>query len=577
MNIKNIKISSFIYLIIVLFLIVDFVGYNIIVNNIKNNYAKDTQILFYKIKSQTNDLLSQLLYEYSLQKDILITKHTIVNTYLENKEDIFNLDLSEIKRNINDNDNQSSYNIYISNKDLIIKNTTYNADKGFDLSFAKDIFDNHYKNNIVGVCSPLFERTSKSFVSYTDAYVLKNNKKRALLQISYNYPNTKRNIQDLKKLLKQYSNILDLQAYIVSDSGVVKNIILKDYKPLKTSKKDFSKNLLIISEIQSKLKNNTIYKQSFTQNNKNFQQIYLSTQNAIFKNTKIIYSIVFDDSKYYEELFLLKIYIAIITFIALIAIFILGKLRAKEKEQNFKEKRFLEQSKLASMGEIIGNIAHQWRQPLSIIGAASSSMELQKKLGILDDDIFYKSCNTINKNLKYLSQTIDDFRDFIKGERIKQEFKLQDMIDSFLVLNDSIIINHNINIVLHIEEDLIINSYKNELIQCLLNIFNNSVYAFSKNNIKEKYIFITIKKDSNNILISIKDNARGIDNNIINKIFEPYFTTKHKSKGTGLGLHMTYKLITEGMDGDIKVKNETYTYKNKNYTGACFTLTLNSE
>jgi len=576
LNIKNIKISSYIYLIIILFIIVDFVGYNIIVNNIKNNYTKDTQILFYKIKSQTNDLLSQLLYEYSLQKDILITKHTIVNNYLKNKDNIFNLNLYEIKQTINNYKTHSAYNIYISNKDLIIKNTTYNADKGFDLSFAKDIFDNHYKNNIVGVCSPLFERTSKSFVSYTDAYVLKNNKKRALLQISYNYPNTKRNIQDLKKLLKQYSNILDLQAYIVSDSGVVKNIILKDYKPLKTSKKDFSKNLLIISEIQSKLKNNTIYKQSFTQNNKNFQQIYLSTQNAIFKNTKIIYSIVFDDSKYYEELFLLKIYIAIITFIALIAIFILGKLRAKEKEQNFKEKRFLEQSKLASMGEMIGNIAHQWRQPLSIIGAASSSMELQKKLGILDDDIFYKSCNTINKNLKYLSQTIDDFRDFIKDDRIKQEFKIQDMIDSFLVLNESVISNHKINIILNIEENLIINSYKNELIQCLLNIFNNSIDAFSKKSIEEKYIFISIQKIKNSINISIKDNADGINKNIINKIFEPYFTTKHQSQGTGLGLHMTHKLITEGMNGNIEVKNETYNYHNKIYKGANFIITLKS-
>jgi signal transduction histidine kinase len=234
----------------------------------------------------------------------------------------------------------------------------------------------------------------------------------------------------------------------------------------------------------------------------------------------------------------------------------------------------MEQSKLASMGEMIGNIAHQWRQPLSIIGTASSSMELQKKLNILEDDTFYKSCNTINKNLKYLSQTIDDFRDFIKDDRIKQEFQIQDMIDSFLILNDSIITNHNINIILDIENNLTINSYKNELIQCLLNIFNNSVYAFSKKHIKEKYIFINIKQYSNYIIITIKDNAMGIDNTIINKIFEPYFTTKHKSKGTGLGLHMTYKLITEGMNGNIEVKNDNYIYNNLSYKGSLFTIKI---
>ena len=243
----------------------------------------------------------------------------------------------------------------------------------------------------------------------------------------------------------------------------------------------------------------------------------------------------------------------------------------KSKEQ---ERLLLEQAKLASMGEMIGNIAHQWRQPLSIINTASSSMKLQKDINILDDEFFYKSCKSITTNAKFLSHTIDDFRDFINNDRIKKEFKIKDMIESFLTLNDSVITSNQIHIVLDIKDHLVINSYKNELIQCILNIFNNSVDALNQNNIEDKYIFIKIKEHLGSVKIQIKDNALGISNNIINKIFEPYFTTKHKSQGTGLGLHMTYKLIKDGLEGNIEVKNISYTYQKKTFTGAIFTIIL---
>jgi len=243
----------------------------------------------------------------------------------------------------------------------------------------------------------------------------------------------------------------------------------------------------------------------------------------------------------------------------------------QSKEQ---EKLLLEQSKLASMGEMIGNIAHQWRQPLNIISTTASSIEIQKELNILEDEFFYKSCKIINKNIKFLSQTIDDFRDFINDERIKEEFKAQDMIDSFLILNGSVITNNHINIVLDIQNKLVINSYKNELIQCILNIFNNAVDALKQNNIKDKFIFISIIKEHNSITISIKDNAKGIPKDIIYKIFEPYFTTKHKSQGTGLGLHMTYKLIVEGMNGNISASNISYVHNKKQEQGSLFTIKL---
>jgi signal transduction histidine kinase len=224
---------------------------------------------------------------------------------------------------------------------------------------------------------------------------------------------------------------------------------------------------------------------------------------------------------------------------------------------------------------MIGNIAHQWRQPLNVISASSSSVILQKELGILDDKLLDKSYKNINKNVKFLSQTIDDFRNFIEHNGVKEKFLAHELIDSFLVLNDSSISKNNIKVILDIEDNLLLNTYKNELIQCLLNIFNNSIDALNHKNILTKYLFISITSTKDNIIISIKDNALGIPKDIINKIFQPYFTTKQQSKGTGLGLFMTHKLIKEGLKGIIQVTNKNYIHDNKEFKGALFKITLN--
>ena len=112
------------------------------------------------------------------------------------------------------------------------------------------------------------------------------------------------------------------------------------------------------------------------------------------------------------------------------------------------------------------------------------------------------------------------------------------------------------------------------MIQCYINIFNNAKDALKTTAQTKKYFFITIKKTKTNVIIYLKDNAGGIPEEILPRVFEPYFTTKHKSQGTGLGLHMTYKLIVNGMHGDIKVENTTYNYDKNNYKGAVFTISL---
>ena len=240
-----------------------------------------------------------------------------------------------------------------------------------------------------------------------------------------------------------------------------------------------------------------------------------------------------------------------------------------EKKQ---EALLAEQAKLASMGEMIGNIAHQWRQPLSAISTASTGMRIKKEFEKLDDNEFFNTCDIINDNAQYLSQTIDDFRNFIKKDSLRKKVNLSDSINKCLSLVSGTIKSSDITIVLELDNEIEIYGYPNELIQCYMNIFNNAKDALYDK--KEKFIFIKSYLKNHQAIISIKDSAGGIPKDIITKIFEPYFTTKHKSQGTGLGLNMTYNLIVDGMKGTINVTNKNFNYKEKNFTGAEFLISL---
>jgi len=233
-----------------------------------------------------------------------------------------------------------------------------------------------------------------------------------------------------------------------------------------------------------------------------------------------------------------------------------------------------EQSKNASLGEMIGNIAHQWRQPLSVISSGATGMIIQKQFNKLSDEQFENTCNAINDNAQYLSKTIDDFRNFIRNESQFVNFNLTKKIDTFLNLVNPSFKRHNFTLVLNLDDSIEISGYPNELIQCFMNIFNNAKDALKSSKNKQKYIFITTYKQKKHIIIKFKDNAGGIPSEVLPKIFEPYFTTKHQSQGTGLGLSMTYSLITDSMKGTISAENIHFDYKDISYIGAEFTITL---
>ncbi len=247
----------------------------------------------------------------------------------------------------------------------------------------------------------------------------------------------------------------------------------------------------------------------------------------------------------------------------------------EEVEKNIQtQKQLFKSEKMASMGEMIGNIAHQWRQPLSIISTGATGMKIQKEFGQLNDKIFNETCDIINENAQYLSKTIDDFRNFIKGDRIKLHFNLKENIESFLKLVAPSIKNHNITMIYDLENEITLNSYPNELIQCYMNLFNNAKDVLDTINENDRFIKLTSKVNNDKIIISFQDSGGGIENDILEKIFEPYFTTKDKKTGTGLGLHMTYSMIVEGMRGQIEVNNDILQVESKEYKGAIFSIIL---
>ena len=246
----------------------------------------------------------------------------------------------------------------------------------------------------------------------------------------------------------------------------------------------------------------------------------------------------------------------------------------QNKEIREKEKQLMEKEKLASMGEMIGNIAHQWRQPLSIISTSATGMQMKKEFNILEDDELVKNCKIINENAQYLSTTIDDFKNFIKGERKILKVNIKENVESFLHLIEGVLKTNNIEIIQSSKTDKKVLVYPNELIQCYINIFNNSRDAFLSNKVHRKLFFISFYEEKESIVVSLMDNGGGIPKDIITKVFNPYFTTKHQSQGTGIGLNMTYRLITEGLKGNIQVENKTFLYDGIEYKGANFKITI---
>lgn len=246
------------------------------------------------------------------------------------------------------------------------------------------------------------------------------------------------------------------------------------------------------------------------------------------------------------------------------------ELRIKDELEKNRQKDALifHQAKLAAMGEMIGNIAHQWRQPLNIVSMLFQKINRQYKNGTLDDNRMNNCMTQAMSTINHMSQTIDDFRNHIEPNRDKSHHNLSFIIENTVSLLEESFKLVGISTKISVEENIEFYGVSEDVKQVLLNLLNNAKDAITSNSVSNGRILVEALNVNNNkdVQINIYDNGGGVDELYIDKIFEPYFTTKHKSQGTGIGLYMSRRILEERLAGRITVSNTN--------EGACFAITI---
>ena len=231
--------------------------------------------------------------------------------------------------------------------------------------------------------------------------------------------------------------------------------------------------------------------------------------------------------------------------------------RVEEQVEELKHQYILiaQKSRLASMGEMINIIAHQWRQPLNRINSNVAVISTLLRRKRVEHKMIGSQADKINKNTKYMSDTIEDFSNFFHPDKQERYFLLQDVVSKALALTESYIQNVEINIVSH--KSVEISTFEKEYLQVILIILNNAIENFDVNTTQNPRIEIMIKEhDDGMAYLSIGDNGGGIEKKTIDRIFDPYYTTKLTKDGTGLGLYVAKMLIENSMQGKLEVTNK---------------------
>ncbi|OQX72549.1 MAG: PAS domain-containing sensor histidine kinase, partial [Campylobacteraceae bacterium 4484_4] len=229
------------------------------------------------------------------------------------------------------------------------------------------------------------------------------------------------------------------------------------------------------------------------------------------------------------------------------------RIREEVRKNEEKQKMLFMQSRLASLGQIMANIAHQWRQPLTEL--ALSLFNLKKAAQKHDTHQIDTAYNDAKALIQNMSQTIEDFINFFKPDKPKTRFALAESLDEALQILEKTLEKEYIEVHRDIDETLQVEGVTNELSQVLINLLQNAKDAFKQRNVRERRIDIRIYRDGNEAVVEIGDNAGGIEPEVIERIFEPYFTTKHAAQGTGLGLFMSKMIVEKSFDGSVNVEN----------------------
>jgi len=229
--------------------------------------------------------------------------------------------------------------------------------------------------------------------------------------------------------------------------------------------------------------------------------------------------------------------------------------RQAEEELHRQQHILIQQNRHAAMGEMIGNIAHQWRQPLNTLGLFTQRLGFFYGSPSFNKEFLDTSIAKSMEIIQYMSRTIDDFRNFFSTEREKSHFRVDEAVSKALSLVEASFKERRIHIEREEREEVVIHGVPNEYAQVLLNIFINAKDAINERNVGFPHLKITIAAENGLSVVTISDNAGGIPEEILERIFDPYFTTKGPQQGTGVGLFMSKTIIENNMGGRLSVRN----------------------
>ncbi|MBV5334885.1 MAG: HAMP domain-containing histidine kinase, partial [Sulfuricurvum sp.] len=238
--------------------------------------------------------------------------------------------------------------------------------------------------------------------------------------------------------------------------------------------------------------------------------------------------------------------------------------KAVEKNRT-QEKILMQQAKMAEIGSMVESIAHQWRQPLNILGLSMTKLSLGCSFGRIED--MEKTIEIVEQQIQYMSQTIDDFRNFFKQDRVQSKVNINHIVGEVETLLGPLLERKKITVIRDIDPSITVLVYPNELKQVLINLVNNAREAIEQSKNTKREIRISCEHNSRFCTISIEDTGGGVPLYIIDKIFDPYFTTKFESQGTGIGLYMAKMIVEKHFLGKLSVHNTAM--------GACFEIRLN--
>ena len=523
---KKIKISSFIFILLAIFIFIHIVGYNLLYNSIQSSHEKDTEILFLKIKEQTSHLLAKQIHQYIIQKPILLQKHKIVQAYME-KHDL-NVTLDEIYKKINADNAEKPYNIYITDKNLTIQNTTYKPDLGFNLSFALAAFEKNSAAGTIGCSYPIRDIGTNDFFSYTDVYLSKNgDDKAAILQVSYTYKDLSKELMAIKNLIRKYPIIQDVKAYNFGKDNFIYDMVLLDDPSYQHTNEELLSIQKKAQRLSLELNSTNLFIKHFEKKGKHYQQLYMSSKSPISEEISIVYSILLNDDLHHTHIALLNLFMFFSVILGLIAIFVIAKVRDKE-------------IRLSDQDKFVQSAMHEIKTPLSIITLNNELRQLEHGTDTYTEEI--------DNALKILHTSYNSMGFIINKDRLDyvvQTLHLAETVKERINFFQSIAESNNRKINSTLQSDCHVEMSVQELTRLIDNNLSNAV--------KYSHVGSTIEVILEENRLTFHTQGKTIQEK--EKIFHRYFRENTTVGGYGLGLSII-KDITQKYDITIELKSD---------------------